>query len=672
MITNDEIKDWFEELERAKKRDKQYHDRGEDILEIYNADSPDKVPFNILYSNTETLVPALYSQTPRPVVKRRQNQKKGAEALTLAVERASTRMLEYLIDTNIGDAESFDDSMTNAVLDAALPGRGITEFSLDAEVDEMDNIYWATVNSETKQWNRVYLGYAKKWSKVPYIFFEEYITEETAREMYGDEIANQLRFTDKQNDENSFADAAQKDEDSTALIYVIWDKRDRTVKHICQQYDGYMRVDNDPLGIAGFYPIPKPLQFHKKSNSMMVTALYSLYENQAKELNRLTLRLNKVIEAIKVRGVYDGNFGDELENIFTETDNALVPTEKAATFMEGGFDRHIWLMPVETLAGVAQQLYQAREQCKQVIYEITGISDILRGSSKASETLGAQQIKQEWGAMRIKNHQKAVQQYARDSLRLMLDIAVENIPLSLWQNICDLDIPTQEEKDQALGEVMAAPYTKQEPKVETIAISESPSWEEVMEVLQDDYIRSFRIDIETNSTLDVEATDDKKQVGEFMNAMAQFMNGMAPFIQQGIMPFEAMKAMLLAITQRYRFGREVEEQLKAMSEPQMDEKTAQAQKQLKEAQQKFDEERERVGQELDSQVQKLQADRMQFDYDKKLAAEQDKFRDKAFQLKQDSMQSEMELMFKDVLETNKREVQSMIDKVAARFEKGGE
>ena len=47
-------------------------------------------------------------------------------------------------------------------------------------------------------------------------------------------------------------------------------------------------------------------------------------------------------------------------------------------------------------------LYQQREQIKAVIYELTGLSDIARGASKASETLGAQQLKSQWGSIRLK------------------------------------------------------------------------------------------------------------------------------------------------------------------------------------------------------------------------------------------------------------------------------
>ena len=62
---------WLAELKDARKREKDFRKDGEKILNIYDGTNQKSVPFNILFSNTETLLPALYSTVPRPVVERR-------------------------------------------------------------------------------------------------------------------------------------------------------------------------------------------------------------------------------------------------------------------------------------------------------------------------------------------------------------------------------------------------------------------------------------------------------------------------------------------------------------------------------------------------------------------------------------------------------------------------
>jgi hypothetical protein len=59
------------EIASAKKREKDFRKDGERVLKIYDGQKAKSTPFNILFSNTETLLPALYSAVPRPVVQRR-------------------------------------------------------------------------------------------------------------------------------------------------------------------------------------------------------------------------------------------------------------------------------------------------------------------------------------------------------------------------------------------------------------------------------------------------------------------------------------------------------------------------------------------------------------------------------------------------------------------------
>jgi hypothetical protein len=86
-------------------------------------------------------------------------------------------------------------------------------------------------------------------------------------------------------------------------------------------------------------------------------------------------------------------------------------------------------------------------------------------------------------------------------------------------------------------------------------------------MLRDDTQRAYRIDIETNSTIEPEAAEDQKNITELMTAIGQYLNGIGPLVAKGVMPFEAAQSMLLAIVRRYRFGPEIEDQIRAMKPP---------------------------------------------------------------------------------------------------------
>jgi hypothetical protein len=580
---------WLNEIKASQNREKAFRKEGQRILDIYSAKKPEEIPYNILYSNTETLLPALYSSVPRPVVSRRF---KDADPLGRYAAEAGKRVLEFLMDTNVEGYETFDEGVRSAVLDALLPGRGVTCIKYDAEigqvpgddteeggvVDQEPTEYKAAelVCTDTKSWNRVFFGYAKKWSKVPWVAYEEHIDKDEAERLFGADVAAKMTFAKNEDDADDEEDGKSNEENrnqgekKTACVYQIWDKEGgKKVRYVSSQYpEGFLKVEDDPLGLSGFFNCPKPMMFMEKSNDLLPVALYMLYENQAKELNEISRRINRVVRAIKAKAIYDGELGDDIKNLVDADDNELVPADKSSSLAaEKGLQNAIWFWPIEQLVNVLNQLILAREQCKRVIFEVTGISDIIRGSSVASETATAQNLKSQWGTLRLKRLQKEVQRYARDILRMMLEVAAAKFSVETWAKMTGLPFVTSEQKQQSQKIAMAAQQIGQQPDEAAMKALQAPVWEDVLKILQDDMQRAYRIDIETNSTVELEATEDKQDMAEVMAAIGQALNGLTPLVQAGSLPFEAAQAMLLTIVRRFRFGSEVEDMIRAMKPP---------------------------------------------------------------------------------------------------------
>ena len=609
----DHVTHWLNEIAASRKREKDFRKEGQRIIDIYSGEKKNAIPFNILFSNTETLLPALYSSTPRPDVQRRF---KDEDPLGKAGSQASNRLLEFLLDTNIDGYETFDEGVRMATLDGLLPGRGVACVKYDfeegalpdsaptAEDDPSGNKMpdgtpggaeptpykkSELVCVDTRSWNRVFFGYAKKWSKVPWVAYEEHLDKSEAKRLFGAEITAKIEFTkgeetdNEEDKEGTDQDDRNTGERKTALVYQIWDKKTRKVLYVSPQYqEGYLLEQDDPLGLTGFFNTPRPLQFVEKSNDLMPVALYALYENQAKELNRITLRINRIVEAIKAKGIYDSELGDDIKNLVEADDNQLVPADKSSSLAaEKGLQNAIWYMPLDVLVGVLEKLYAAREQCKRVIYEVTGISDIIRGSTSASETATAQRIKSDWGTLRLKRLQKEVQRYARDLLRMMLDVASSKFSESTWAKMTGLPFLSTEQAAQLqqtiqtvqlqaaqMAQAGQQPTPQQMQQMQQLqAETQKPVWGKVLEMLRDDMQRAYRVDIETNSTVEPEAVEDQKKISEVMTALGQYLNGVTPLIVSGAMPFEAAQAMMLAIVRRFRFGVEIEDYIKQMKAP---------------------------------------------------------------------------------------------------------
>lgn len=569
---------WMKEINAARKREKTYRADASKIVELYEGDKKDQYQFNILYSNTETMAPALYNTVPTPVVERRF---KDEDPLGKMACQVMQRSLKYLLDDGMAEYATFDELMKSAVLEALVPGRGVTRFKYDAQIkttartptDEDSSTSYESVSGELVcgeevPWNRFLHGFAKKWKDVPWIGFEHFMTRPELVDHFGTELGNAIPLNDVESEEDEKkADAAAADA-QVAHVYEIWDKKTKKVYFLCPQYDNsVLKKVDDPLGLSGFFPCPRPLAFVQKINTLTPVTLYRFYEEQAKELNAVTVRINKLVRALKVRGFYDATV-EGLDKLLEADDNTLLPAENVAALQQGqSLEKAIWLFPLDKLITVLQQLYLQRNQVKQTIYEITGIADIMRGSTSASETLGAQEIKNQWGTLRLKKSQKEVARYSRDCLRIMGEIAMTKLSVPTIKAMTGLPYPTGVEKQQAQVVVGQAQAAGLPPPPELAQTAAAPSFDEVVGLLRDDTSRSYRIDIETNSTVDAEATEDKQNIGELLNALAQFLNGVQPLVDAGALPFEAAQGMMLAIVRRFRFGPELEDQLKLMKPP---------------------------------------------------------------------------------------------------------
>lgn len=587
----EEVQHWLHEIERSGKRLKSWLKAAADIVKIFEAGKKDDYQYNILYANTETLAPALYNSIPRPVVQRRF---RDVDPIGKAVSEVTQRTLEYLLDDNMSAAASFDDLMKSVTLEALVPGWGVAWFRYEADFETVyggsdsaeheaaESPGWEKVENErivgeTVPYDRFRHGYGKKWCDVPWVARLHPMTKKEIVENFGEEFAS-VPLTHLEAPETQELSPDTKEQSPgvpVGNVWEIWDKESRCVYFVMEGCERYLKVAEDPLNLTGFFPCPRPLTFVQKINDLTPVPLYRLYEEQAKELNAVTVRINKIVRALKVRGMYDATV-EGLDKVLSSEDNTLIPAQNVAALISQGMtlEKSIWLMPIEKLVTVLQQLYLQREQVKQVIYELTGIADIMRGSSAASETLGAQQIKETWGTLRMKRLQKEVGRFARDCLRMMVELSKHFSPETL-KAMTGLQFPAAAEKMQAQVQMqqamMQAQMTGQQPPPpppELMGMMQSPTWEDIHAVINDDILRSFKVDIETNSTVDAEATEDKQQIAEVMNAISQFLNGVAPLVEQGSMPFDVAKEILLTIVRRFRFGPEVEDKLTKMAAPQ--------------------------------------------------------------------------------------------------------
>jgi hypothetical protein len=568
-------------LDKIQEREKQFKTgwwkTAESAVRMYDAESGEQNgsdnPYNILYSNTEVLLPSLYSNTPKPDVRARFS-KENLKPIPEVIER----YLTILSDPADPGVESLDQAMSENTLSSLTAGMGFIRLRYYS--DRAVPLVFDAGHYKGIIWPKT-----RKWSKLPWIAFRHELTKE--------ELFAQFKIKSEDEVNFSLSDEVEDEEDKTkplgTVVYELWVKERKKVYYLCPDWqDILLSEEDDPLKLSGFFPTPGLMLMTAKPGKISPIPLYQYYRNQAEELNRVTVRLNKILSAIRVRGAYNSLLGEDLQKILSdnELENALVPASESGALLSqsGGFDRHIWMLPLDKLITVAVQLYQARQQIKQVIYELTGISDIIRGSSVASETATAQDLKNKWGTIRLRKMQTIVADYVRDLYRMAVDCSSKVLPPEKWKEMTQMDIPLAAEKQVAQQQLQflaqqqmqaaqmaqmqgQPPSPPKPPDPQLIKTLQSPTMEEVLEKISSDANRTYTINVQTSSTVDMDTGTDKQEVQEFMNAMGQLMSGLAPLTQLGPTGLEASKAILIAVCQRFKFGLQIVDSIEAIQAP---------------------------------------------------------------------------------------------------------
>jgi hypothetical protein len=585
------VKRWIAELAVADETEKAWRKESDSIYKLYEGENKKASSFNILWTNTETLLSATYNSTPKPDVRRRF---RDADPLGKATSTVLERALTYEIDEY-----DFNDPVESVVLDTLLVGRGVPRIKYEPKFMESPQpeqiegaegnpqadanpgkLIGEQVECEHVQWDKFRRGPGKTWREVPWIAFEHDFTFDMAVESFGEEIANKLTYTQT----NASEQVSEKDQDvkrifKIAKVHEIWDKEQRRVLFISPSYaDAPCKEVPDPLQLKNFWPIPRPAYAVKNSRSLLPTPLYRLYEEQAKELDKVSVRINKIVNALKVRGAYAAVLPEMRKIIGEAGDNDMVPIENHSLIADmGGLDKAIWLMPIDKLQQALQALYLAREQIKQTIYEINGIGDIMRGASDPNETLGAQQLKSQWGSMRLQRLQREVQRVVRDLIEIKAEVISQRFSQQTLQQITNVQLQTMQQKQMAQQQLQAMQQQAmqqqalgaqmQQPDPALIEAAQSPAWEEVMAVLRSDDLRAYKVDIETDSTIAESVNQDMAGLREVIGAIGELVVGAAPAVQSGMLPVESVKQLALTVSRHARFGKAVEDSLEDIQAP---------------------------------------------------------------------------------------------------------
>lgn len=615
------VRFWLDEIDLYERKMEKWHKRGKKIYKRYkdvrSAREEAVTRFNVLWSNVQTRLPALYARDPKPEVERRFKDRDP-------IGRQVAEILERSLDYTIQHVNPFGRIIRQCVLDYELPGRGtcwvryvphfhkvdlepeqqaattsgptdsapegrgssaqvreegeeVTDQAADPVEDEelgyeetvLDYVYWEDYGHT---WARTEDEIRAKWRRI-------YLTRDELKDRFDlskaelDDIP--LEWSPRNLNDGKI-DAKQK----KAIVYEIWDKQERECCWIIKNCPKELDRKDDPLKLEGFFPCPPPLYANLAPDELIPTPNFIYYADQASEIDELSTRITAIGKALKVCGIYDSS-APGLDRLLAEgVENQLIPIDGWMALKEkGGIEGVMQLLPLKDIAEALGNLREQRQSMIDDVYQITGLSDIIRGLSEPEETATAQQIKGQFAVLRISDAQSEVQRFCRDILRICAEI-IAGYDIETLKKISGVKLLTAAEKQQlqvllaqaahppmppmppgggghlpngspqppmpgaAPGQAPpqaqppAGPGAQPPPGApgavqpgggvpgidpEKVRLLKEPTWEEVAALLENPVLREFRIGVETDSTIRTDEESDRAARMDFIEAVGKMI-----------------------------------------------------------------------------------------------------------------------------------------------------
>lgn len=398
---------------------------------------------DVFWASTEILKPAIYSRPPVPVVTARFSVRDPF------LDQAS-EILERAIITTLAQA-GIDDVMRGLRDDLVMAGRGVPWVRLD---DDGDRPFVIVEDLDRTDFLH---EPARKWSEVGWVARCAWMTQDEMRERFGNVqsgaglyVWQAAAFAQRKNERtDGMTDGAKK-----AAVWEVWHKRDRRVYWVTDGVDVMLDEGEPPVDLATFWPCPKPVYGSLKRRTLIPIPDYARYATHLEQINDLTSRIYGLLDYIRAKGLIPagGDIGAAVETAMKSNDDDafLIPVPGSA-FVSGS--PGIQWIPIDQFATTIQTLIANRQQLMQDFYQLSGISDIMRGATDAQETLGAQQLKSQYGSIRVRDKVDALISCARDICSIVGEVIAEHFDAQDLQAIAMTKLPTDADIKKQIGNI---------------------------------------------------------------------------------------------------------------------------------------------------------------------------------------------------------------------------
>ena len=502
---------WVKEISAAEKDPefRKFLERGRRVVKRYMGETPDAQDertdskFNVFWSNVGVLKAALYANAPKPVVKREFDDYKDQPGRVAAI------IMERLLSQPFEEEDSeLNTAFKSAVEDYLLPGLGQLWLLYKPEIKD-DQVMDEQVEMEYVYWEDFLWSPCRSWKECRWAGRAVYMTKAEFEDKFGEEYTSLVGWATK-----SSKDGDITPEDTVVKktkVYEIWHKTKRQVIFISKDCSYELDRVEDPLQLRDFFPFPKPLLATHTTNSMVPKSDYMMVQTQYVRLNDLTVRIQMLEDAIQASGVYDKTNTELSALLNGSKTNRMIAVDNWAYFAEkGGLKGTIDWFPLQMIVDALDKLRELKNEAKAELFELTGLSDMMRGISSPRETAHAQDLKAQYSSVRLQYKQNEVASFVQEALRIKGEI-----------------IATHFDKDIILRNSL-------------IQLTPDAEYAEAaVDILKSDWGRMYRVQIFADTLSIPDYNAERQGRIEFISATGQFVSQVMPLIQAepGAAPF---------------------------------------------------------------------------------------------------------------------------------------
>ena len=515
--------------------------------------------YQIFWANCEVLKPSIYAKPPVPVVVPKFKDRRP-------VPQAASELLERCTVVAF-DLTRINDVMMLLRDDVALVGRGVPWCRYEAKKDTTGYYSTERVCIDFKHRRDFLHSISRCWYEVTWVAAASYLTRGEARKRFYDSSGDAYQEADYKVDRDT-KEVGGADKRERAKFWEIWHKTERRVVWVGEGCEDILDEDDPHLDLLNFFPCPKPAYGTCQRNSLVPVPDVLQYKDQLEEVNLLTGRIHALSDALEAKGFYPAG-GAEISDAVQAAIKAktpgrmLVPISNWAAF--GGSKEVIIWLPIDMIAQTITALVALRKQVIDDVYQIIGLSDIMRGQTDPQETLGAQELKTDYGSTRVRDKQGELVRVARDLAEIVAEIITEKFSPVTMIEMSQTQLPTQQMVQRQIQQVIEqmqqhhnqAQQMIAQPQIQQMAqqnpeqaqqlqqqfqqmqqaasgtiikLQEKPTIEQVLAFLKDQRTKAFVLDIETDSTIQADENAEKQRRSEFVGVLGGLLPQLAQMI----------------------------------------------------------------------------------------------------------------------------------------------